>query len=150
MAATAIPESVRVDAVLDRIKAMEKMSGYGSDSALARFLGVTPQVINGWCKRNQIDFGVVMRRCHPPRYSMDWLLYGKNETPERHVALQEHYLKEAEGSGPSIYLATFRELLQRMARSEEEIENLKRERLASPAPRSTASAVHPLPTPARR
>lgn len=53
---------MNVTEVLDRIKNLSGIGvGYGSDTELARLLCITPQSLNNWKKRNNLEWEKVLQ-----------------------------------------------------------------------------------------
>jgi hypothetical protein len=62
--------------ILERIKGAEGFKGYGSDAALARFLGIKPQTLDGWKTRGTFDFEIIAIKCK--HYDWNWLVNGQS------------------------------------------------------------------------
>ncbi|HBX45525.1 helix-turn-helix domain-containing protein [Limibacterium fermenti] len=58
--------------ILDRLKEAYNLAG---NSELARFLGVAPNTITNWYKRNSIDYDLVFTKCVD--IDLTWLITGK-------------------------------------------------------------------------
>lgn len=57
--------------IIERIK---KYYGFKTNRQFAVFLGVSPQAISGWIKRNTIDYDLIFSKCHD--MSIDMMIRG--------------------------------------------------------------------------
>ncbi len=62
-----------VEFILKRLKSILKVE---SDTSLSESIGVTPQVISNWRKRNTIDYDIVFTICLKLKIDLNWLIYG--------------------------------------------------------------------------
>jgi hypothetical protein len=69
--------SHNVDFILTRLKSALKI---GTDKNIAEFLGVSPQAISTWRKRNSIDYDLLFAKCGD--LNLNWLIRGTGEDPE--------------------------------------------------------------------
>lgn len=67
--------TLSVNKILDRAK---NVFDAGSDSALARAIGVSPQVVGNWRHRGSMDFAKVVERAHEAGADVRWLLIGEH------------------------------------------------------------------------
>ena len=63
-----------IDEIIVRLKYIE---GVETDSELSEKLGITPQNINMWKKRNTIPYELLFEYCLDKNISIDWLTTGK-------------------------------------------------------------------------
>lgn len=62
---------------LERLLNIIEHYSQGNKAQFAKKLSVSPQVIDGWQKRNSFDPYVILEHC--PEISPDWLLFGRGE-----------------------------------------------------------------------
>ena len=77
--------------IMERIK---KQYGFKTNMQLAAFLGVSPQTISGWIKRNSIDYDLVFSKCRD--MSVDFMVWGRkyqepNQEQRLHEIAKEYY-----------------------------------------------------------
>src|SRR5690606_3462732 len=64
--------------ILNRIKLHY---GFKSDADFARFLGIKPNSLSNWYKRNTIDYDLVFSKCED--LNIEWLLSGDDLEPQK-------------------------------------------------------------------
>lgn len=65
------------EAILDRAKAS---FGLSTDTQLAEALGVSPQTLSNWRKRNSLDFELLLTKCE--NTDLNWLVKGDEPLDE--------------------------------------------------------------------
>lgn len=65
------------DAILDRAKAS---FGLVTDTQLAETLGISPQTLSNWRKRNSLDFELLLTKCESA--DLNWLIRGEEALDE--------------------------------------------------------------------
>ncbi len=63
--------------VKEIIKRAEEVLGLKNDSELASFLGIKPNTISGWKKRNRIDYSLLLTKM--AGVNIHWLITGEGE-----------------------------------------------------------------------
>ncbi len=63
--------------IIERIK---KHYGFNTNNQLAAYLGVSPNTISGWIRRNTIDYDLIFSKCQD--MSLDMLIWGFAEKHE--------------------------------------------------------------------
>ncbi|MGJ8514663.1 hypothetical protein R84981_001140 [Carnimonas sp. R-84981] len=73
-----LPERLAItDAIMQR---MRGVVGVDSDYQLAKFLGISTSALSNWRKRGSIPIDQCMSLCVTYGVSLDWLIFGKDET----------------------------------------------------------------------
>jgi transcriptional regulator with XRE-family HTH domain len=70
-------KEITVSKILDRLKSSLK---FKSDHNLAEYIGVSPQTLSKWRKRDTADFLLLLSRI-PEEFDLNWYLRGENLTP---------------------------------------------------------------------
>jgi hypothetical protein len=86
--------------IMERIK---KQYGFKTNMQLAAFLGVSPQTISGWIRRNSIDYDLVFSKCRD--MSVDFMVWGRiyQEPNQRlHEIAKEYYLSSLINDIPTL------------------------------------------------
>lgn len=77
----------------DILQRIQQQYDHKNDSATARFLGVSPQTLNGWKNTNSPDYNLIFEKC--TNIDLHWLLTGQRApSAVRHTP--EEMLKRAE------------------------------------------------------
>ncbi|MCK4739562.1 MAG: helix-turn-helix domain-containing protein [Deltaproteobacteria bacterium] len=70
----------------DIIGRMKSFAGLKNDSAVAKILGVTPQALSNYKKREKIPTHLVIKFASIYSLSVDWLLYGEGEVKNKDIS----------------------------------------------------------------
>lgn len=67
------------------IERMKKAGSFKNDSVVARFLGVTPQALSNYKKREAMPYNLIFRFADKTGISLDWLVYGGDDMDRKNV-----------------------------------------------------------------